>query len=66
MKHVCVEHEGGVNMLRSSSKSVLSNGTFCNGRNTLYLHFPIRKLLITCGYRALENMWWRKYILNFI
>ena len=56
MKHVCVEHEGGVNMLRSSSKSVLSNGTFCNGRNTLYLHFPIRKLLITCGYRALENM----------
>ena len=66
MKHVCMEHEGGVNMLRSSSKSVLSTGTFCNGRNTLYLHFPIRKLLITCGYRALENMWWRKYILNFI
>lgn len=54
MKHVCVEHEGGVDMLRRSSKAVLSSGTFCNGRNALYLHFPIGKLLITCGYRALE------------
>ena len=54
MKHVCVEHEGGVDMLRRSSKAVLSSGTFCNGRNARYLHFPIGKLLITSGYRALE------------
>lgn len=54
MKYVCVESEGGLNMLRRSSKAVLSSGTFCNGRNALYLHFPIGKLLITCGYRALE------------
>ena len=54
MKHVCVEHEGGVDMLRRSSKAVLSSGTFCNGRNARYLHFPIGKLLITCGDRALE------------
>lgn len=54
MKHVCVEREGGVDMLRRPSKAVLSIGTSCNGRNALYLHFPVAKLLITCGYRVLE------------